>query len=217
MSKSRSAQKLQVSAQQAQEKFSPQGHAKQQRVTEEEKADSESMIASDYSQEFTEQSVSSKDVSQSQNASKAKLQAKVKDIEESAAYSETFEEESLGKSVTIGKDESVGKAFKMDTVKEESVDDSAAEQSKDVSQSYSTSSKASPARAESSIGSLPSEDISVKDSVRSVDWKYDINKESARTESEAAPEASIHSEKKTSFIKEEKVEDSEEDSSEEDV
>lgn len=185
MSKSRSAQKLQVSAQQAQDKFSPQSRAKQQRVIDEEKADSESMIASDYSQEFTEPSVSSKDVSQSQNVSKAKLQAKAKDIEESAAYSETFEEESLSKSMTIGKDESVGKALKMDTVKEESVDDSAAEQSKDVSQSISASSKASPARAESSIGSLPSEDISVKDSVRSVDWKYDINKDSARTESEA--------------------------------
>ena len=33
---------------------------------------------------------------------------------------------------------------------------------------------------ESSIASLPSEDASVKDSVRSVDWKYDIQLESAR-------------------------------------
>ena len=42
------------------------------------------------------------------------------------------------------------------------------------------SSQKTPARVESSIGSLPSEDISVKDSVRSVDWKYDINQDSAR-------------------------------------
>ena len=79
------------------------------------------------------------------------------------------------------------------------------------------SGKVTPARVDSSIGSLPSEDISVKDSVRSVEWKYDINRESAReSESSANPanEASVKSDKKTSFIKEERVEDTE---SEEDI
>lgn len=89
--------------------------------------DDESMIESDYSQEFTEQSVNSKDVSQSHTASKNKLLAKAKDIEDSAAYSETFEEESMAKSATLDKDASASKdlRLKMDTVKEESVDDSA--------------------------------------------------------------------------------------------
>ena len=79
----------------------------------------------------------------------------------------------------------------MDTVKEESVDDSAAEVSKDVSVSQSMgseqrSSKATPAskaeqRVDSSMGSLPSDDISVRDSVRSVDWKFDGRQDSARS------------------------------------
>ena len=92
----------------------------------------ESIIESDYSQEFTEQSITSREVSQSQpTASKHKLQAKVKDIEESAAYSENFEEESMAKSMTIKEGESASKdkMLKMDTVKEESVDDSAQETS----------------------------------------------------------------------------------------
>ena len=44
--------------------------------------------------------MNSKDVSESHTASKRRLQAKAKDIEESAAYSENFEEESLAKSAT---------------------------------------------------------------------------------------------------------------------
>ena len=64
-------------------------------------------------------------MSASHTASKAKLQAKAKDIEESAAYSENFEEESMGHSVK-GKDESASKDVlaKMEIVKEESIDDS---------------------------------------------------------------------------------------------
>ena len=67
------------------------------------------------------------------------MQAKAKDIEESG-YSETFEEESMAKSMTM-KDESASKdkMLKMDTVKEESIDDSAQSQSKDVTQSMSSS------------------------------------------------------------------------------
>ena len=135
--------------------------------------------------------MTSKEVSESHTASKRRLQAKAKDIEESAAYSENFEEESLAKSATVGRDESASKEkmLKMDTVKEESVDDSAAEVSKDVSQSMGSearSSKATPAskaeqRVDSSMGSLPSDDISVKDSVRSVDWKFDVRQDSARS------------------------------------
>ena len=185
--------------------------------------DDESMIESDYSDAFDEQSVTSKEVSQSHNtSSKAKLQAKARDIEESAAYSENFEEDSISKSVTMGKEESSAKAPKIDTVKEESVDDSAAEQSRDVTQSVTSdqkSSKANPSRVESSLGSLPSEDISVKDSVRSVDWKIELNRESARdsevSEANPANEATPKSDKKTSFIKEERQEDSDSDSEEE--
>ena len=101
------------------------------------------MIESDYSADFTEQSITSKDISQSNTASKKKLQAKAKDIEESG-YSENFEEESMAKSMTM-KDESASKdkMLKMDTVKEESVDDSAQSQSKqsskDVTHSMSSS------------------------------------------------------------------------------
>ena len=81
------------------------------------------------------------------------------------------------------KDESASKdkMLKMDTVKEESIDDSAQSQSQkqDVTQSMG-SSKATPGSkkqegVESSMGSLPSEDMSVKDSVRSVEWKFDVN------------------------------------------
>ena len=141
------------------------------------------MIESDYSEVYTEMSASMQSKEASASQSKRKLQQKAKDIEESGAYSENFdEEESISKSITIGKDEASmkEKMKKMDTVKEESVDDSGAEQSRDVTQSMGSSQK-TPARAESSIGSLPSEDISVKDSVRSVDWKYDLNnQDSAR-------------------------------------
>ena len=48
----------------------------------------------------------SKDLSASHNASKRKLQQKAKDIEESAAYSENFDEEdSVSKSVTMSNNE----------------------------------------------------------------------------------------------------------------
>lgn len=83
------------------------------------------------------------------------------------------------KSMTLKDDSATkDKLLKMDTVKEESVDDSAQSQSKDVTQSMG-SSKATPGSkkqdgVESSMGSLPSEDISVKDSVRSVEWKFDV-------------------------------------------
>lgn len=86
-------------------------------------------------------------MSASHTASKAKLQAKAKDIEESAAYSENFEEESMGQS--MAKEASASKDIlnKMEIVKEESIDDSQYEQSKDVTQSIGSenrSSKATP-------------------------------------------------------------------------
>ena len=57
--------------------------------------------------------------------SKKKLQDKAKDIEESAAYSETFEEESLAKSSNLLNDAlNKDPKMKMDTVKEESIDES---------------------------------------------------------------------------------------------
>ena len=95
-----------------------------------------SMIESDYSDEFTEQSNTSKEISQSNmSKSQQKLHAKAKDIEESAAYSENFDEDSIAKSGTFKDDASVSKdkMLRMEAVKEESVDDSALEQSKDVS------------------------------------------------------------------------------------
>ena len=127
----------------------------------------ESMIESDYSAEFTEQSTTSKEFSQSNNKSANKLIAKAKDIEESAAYSENFEEDSMAKSGN--KDGAGGSASKdkiqmmMEAVKEESVDDSAHEMSKDVTQSMGSKSSKSPGkdRIDSSLGSLPSEDITV--------------------------------------------------------
>lgn len=185
-SKNDSSKKLKESVQQA-DKFSPQRLPPPPKTPDQnqQNSDAESMIESDYSQDFTEQSVTSKDISQSNTASKQKLQAKAKDIEESG-YSENFEEESMAKSMTM-KDESASKdkMLKMDTVKEESIDDSAqsqTQQSKDnITQSIG-SSKATPASkkpdgAESSMGSLPSEDQSVKDSVRSVEWKFDVRQQ----------------------------------------
>ena len=53
--------------------------------------------------------MTSKEISESHTASKRRLQAKAKDIEESAAYSDDFAEESLAKSATVGKDESATK------------------------------------------------------------------------------------------------------------
>ena len=75
------------------------------------------------------------------------MQAKAKDIEESG-YSENFEEsESMVKSMNV-KDESASKdkMLKMDTVKEESIDDSAQSVSnkQDVTQSLSSTSKVTP-------------------------------------------------------------------------
>jgi len=70
-------------------------------------------------------------------------------------------------------------------------------------------------KAESSMGSLPSEDLSVKDSVRSVDWKFDVKQGSLDKDNVA--ELSQSSEKRqNSYIKEERVEDSQEISEEED-
>ena len=99
------------------------------------------------------------------------------------------------------KDESANKEkmLKMDTVKEESVDESAQSQSKDVTASMS-SSKVTPGSkkqegVESSMGSLPSEDISVKDSVKSVEWKFDVKQQdSARDTTPKAKELSESSE-----------------------
>lgn len=125
----------------------------------------------------------------------------------------------MAKSATLDKDASASKElrFKMDTVKEESVDDSAQDQSqKDVTQSMLSSGKQSKSehKAESSMGSLPSEDLSVKDSVRSVDWKFDVKQGSLDKEQEA--ELSQSSEKRqNSYIKEERVEESQEISEEE--
>ena len=207
----------------SQDKFSPQSKpgvaSKTPDINVEQSANDESMIESDYSQEFTEQSITSKDISQSNTASKQKLKAK--DIEESG-YSETFEEDSMAKSVTM-KDESASKdkMLKMDTVKEESVDDSAQSQSKDATQSMS-SSKVTPGSkkqeaGESSIGSLPSEDMSVKDSVRSVEWKFDIKKQdSARDNTSPNDKQSKEISEVSSEVKKAKEEDKEESIIEED-
>ena len=220
-----SSRKQKDAMQASQDKFSPQskpgGASKTPDINVEQSANDESMIESDYSQEFTEQSITSKDISQSNTASKQKLKAKAKDIEESG-YSETFEEDSMAKSVTM-KDESASKdkMLKMDTVKEESVDDSAQSQSKDATQSMS-SSKVTPGSkkqdaGESSMGSLPSEDMSVKDSVRSVEWKFDIKQQdSARDNTSPNDKQSKELSEVSSEVKKAKEEDKEESIIEED-
>ena len=66
------------------------------------------------------------------------------------------------------------------------------------------------------MGSLPSEDLSVKDSVRSVDWKFDV-KQGTFLDKEDEAQLSQSSEKRqNSYIKEEKVEESQEITEEED-
>ena len=59
--------------------------------------------------------------------SQQKLLAKAKDLEESAAYSENFEEDSLAKNGTFKEEESASKdkKLRMEAVKEETGDDSA--------------------------------------------------------------------------------------------
>lgn len=148
--------------------------------------DKESSIASEYSDDF-DASIASKDgASQSLGQSKQKLQAKAKDIEESAAYSETFEEESLGRSANF-KDEGGKTATNMATVKEESVDESMPEHSKgsqSIGSEHRSSRMATPKvdKVDSSANSLPSEDFSIKSSVQSVEWKIDLTgKESHRS------------------------------------
>ena len=111
--------------------------------------------------------------------SKNKLQLKASQIEDSAAYSENFEEESMGQSSKMPHESAEKDQVKqMATVKEESVDDSqegVSSEAKDaLAQSGTSKSSKGAPKMESSIASLPSEDASVKDSVRSVDWKYDI-------------------------------------------
>lgn len=94
--------------------------------------ETDSHISSEYSQDFADSA--SKDESLGKSSlvgSKNKLQAKAKDIEESNAYSETFEEESVSQSQAPLKqlDQSAGKK-KMESVPEESIDESIMEQSK---------------------------------------------------------------------------------------
>jgi hypothetical protein len=75
--------------------------------------------------------------------------------------------------------------------------------------SEQTHSKATPGgkeRIDSSIGSLPSEDLSVKDSVRSVDWKIELPLESDRSALQER-ENSVIEQKQTSMIREERAED----------
>lgn len=64
------------------------------------------------------------------------------------------------------------------------------------------------------MGSLPSEDLSVKDSVRSVEWKFDVKQ--GGSDKDDGQQSSQESElKPSSYIKEEKVEDSDEEIDEE--
>ena len=86
------------------------------------KSEIKSEIESDYSEDFNESIKSSeKGLSKSMASSKQRLQSKAKDLEESNAYSENFEEETLGQS----QQQKIEKHMKkMDTVKEESIDES---------------------------------------------------------------------------------------------
>jgi hypothetical protein len=94
-----------------------------------------------------------------------KLQNKAKDLEESNAYSEKFEEESIGQSQPQ-RMELVASANKMDSVKEESIDESIEITSK--------ASQPDQSHEKSAIESLPSVDIEVKDSGKSTDWQIQV-------------------------------------------
>ena len=94
-----------------------------------------------------------------------KLQNKAKDLEESNAYSEKFEEESIGQSQPQ-RMELVASANKMDSVKEESIDESIEITSK--------ASQPDQSHEKSAIESLPSVDIEVKDSGKSTDWQIQL-------------------------------------------
>lgn len=83
----------------------------------------------DYSEDFNDSAASGRDSDPKRLAkSKQRLQQKVKDLEESNAYSENFEEESLAKSASanLGYPAAPGPddPRNMATVKEESIDES---------------------------------------------------------------------------------------------
>jgi len=67
-------------------------------------------------------------------SSKQRLQSKAKDLEESNAYSENFEEE-IGQSAQLGEKLTKEQKAKMDTVKEESIDESFIDQTGSYDQS----------------------------------------------------------------------------------
>ena len=88
-------------------------------------------IESEYSNDFAEASLSGSYAQKSLKSSKKKLQDKAKDIEDSNAYSETFEDESLARSSKILSDlNNAKKGNNMTIVKEESIDESIKTQSK---------------------------------------------------------------------------------------
>jgi hypothetical protein len=143
-------------------------------------------------------------------------------MQESGAYSEDFEEESLQKSSNAIADAlQKEQKIKMDTVKEESIDESIIDHSKtqsqfsdeqSQSQGYSNShsqSKNTPkqqAPSEVEQDSLPTEDYEIDGSCPSVEWQLHINQSTHR--SEGARSEIIETEKSNSIVEEEEVETS---------
>ena len=73
-------------------------HALTSSAQKESRSELKSEIESDYSEDFAESAMSSDPGMSKSMVSSKRLQSKAKDLEESNAYSENFEEETLGQS-----------------------------------------------------------------------------------------------------------------------
>ena len=92
----------------------------------------QSEISSEYSEDFIESAELS--VKNSKSKTTSKLQAKAKDLEESNGYSEKFDEDSISQSQSLPQrtTDLIGSAKKMESVQEESIDESIEEHSKET-------------------------------------------------------------------------------------
>ena len=137
-------------------------------------------------------------------------------MEESNAYSETFEEEeSLGASAQLpAKDLKDPKsASKMAPVEEESIDESIVEQSKNSAAESSArrESAGAPSQSEDQQ-SLPSEDQEIQNTARSVEWQIEIAQDSERADKSKDKKENIVTETDEGytdddFIQDEEIED----------
>lgn len=137
-------------------------------------------MSSEYSEDFDQSAEKDSSASKSGKVqTMTKLQAKAKDLEESNAYSERFDDDSVSASQPH-KADLAHSSNKMESVKEESIDESIEIETKiEVS---------APEPAEKfAVESLPSEDVEIKDSGKSTDWQININDHSRRGSIQQAP------------------------------